>query len=89
LAGNNTSDLKEVMATVNSSSRITAKEFEFSPDARSGTATADFTPSRADPTFVKVTITYGNGVTESTGMYNMVAFGGPSVWRMAIGSGLN
>lgn len=86
LARHDRSDLSKLSAIAGALGHITAKDFKFSRDATSGTATANFKPNPADPTFVNVTITYGDGAVEVTGMYDMIAFGGPSVWRMAIGS---
>jgi hypothetical protein len=59
--------------------------FMYSPDARSGVASVDLKPSPVDTTFVVVTIRFADGVTEGTGMMNMIAMGGSSIWRMAIG----
>ncbi|HEY2261384.1 MAG TPA: hypothetical protein VGI96_02025 [Streptosporangiaceae bacterium] len=66
--------------------RITRADLRYSADARAGLATAVFTPSPVDTTGVSVTITYADGVRENAGMMNMVAMGGPSGWRMVIGT---
>jgi hypothetical protein len=66
--------------------RITGADLARSADARSGPASAVCTPNPSDPTDVNVTITFADGATESTGMMNMIAMGGPSVWRMNIGT---
>jgi hypothetical protein len=36
--------------------------------------------------YAQVKITYADGAVESTGILNMIAMGGPSTWRMTIGS---
>lgn len=64
---------------------ITSALFAYSPDARSGLASVNLKPSPVDSTFALVRIRYADGVTESTGMMNMTAMGGPPTWRMAIG----
>jgi hypothetical protein len=86
LAQRDTSELTKLMAVNGSPGHINASDLKYSGDAHDGLASANFSPNPADPTFVKLTITYGNGATEITGIYNMTAFGGSSVWRMAIGS---
>ena len=53
---------------------------------QAGLATATFTPSPVDDTVYGVTITYADGVTENASMMNMIAMGGPSGWRMNIGT---
>jgi hypothetical protein len=66
-----------------------AADLAHSPDARAGLATAVFTPSPVDDTYVLLTITYVNGVSEKTGILNMIAMGDPSSWRMQIGTAVN
>ncbi len=66
--------------------RITSADLAYSADARAGQATATFTPSPVDTSFWLVTIRYADGVTEGTSMMNMIAMGGPSGWRMTIGT---
>lgn len=69
--------------------RITGADLAYSADARAGPATATFTPNPADGTSCKVTITYADGATENTSIMNMIAMGGPSAWRMTIGTDLH
>ena len=64
-----------------------SQEIAEAADAREGLAKATFTPSQVDSTYVLLTITYADGEQESTGMMNMIAMGGSSAWRMAIGTG--
>jgi hypothetical protein len=65
--------------------RITSGLFLYSPDARAGVASVTIHPSPVDTTFALVTIKYADGTEERTGMLNMIAMGGPSTWRMAVG----
>jgi hypothetical protein len=69
--------------------RITSADLAYSADARAGLATATFTPNREDTTSVFVIITYAAGVREYASMMNMVAMGGPSGWRMNIGTAVS
>jgi hypothetical protein len=69
--------------------RITTADFTYSTDARAGLATATFTPNPVDDSFCNVTITYADGATENTSIMNMIAMGGPSDWRMNIGTDIN
>jgi hypothetical protein len=69
--------------------RITSADLAYSADARAGLATATFTPNPNDTTSAGVTITYADGVQQSASMMNMIAMGGPSGWRMNIGTELN
>ena len=69
--------------------RITNADLKYSADARTGLATATFTPNPSDTTFASVTITYADGVQENASMINMIAMGGPSGWRMNIGTDIN
>jgi hypothetical protein len=66
--------------------RITKADLTHSADARTGRATATFLPALVDTAFIQVIITYADGATDRLGIQNMVAMGGPSVWRMAIGT---
>jgi hypothetical protein len=66
--------------------RITRADLTHSADARTGRATATFLPALVDTAFIQVIITYADGATDRLGIQNMVAMGGPSVWRMAIGT---
>jgi hypothetical protein len=85
LASRDTSGLMAVAADI-PPVRITSADLRYSADARAGQATAVFTPNPEDTTSAFVTITYANGVRENAGMTNMVAMGGPSGWRMNIGT---
>jgi hypothetical protein len=85
LAGHDAAQLMAVAADI-PAVRITKADLAYSAGARSGLATATFTPSPVDDTYVLLTITYANGVRENTGILNMVAMGGPSYWRMTIGT---
>ena len=66
--------------------RINAADLRYSPDARAGLATASFSPSSISTSYAEVTITYADGAVETTGILNMASMGGPSTWRMTIGS---
>jgi hypothetical protein len=66
--------------------RITAADLTYSADARTGLATAYFAPSSISNSYVGLTITFADGAVESTGILDMAAIGGPSTWRMTIGS---
>jgi len=65
---------------------ITKADLGYSADARAGLATATFTPSPVDSSFVLLAIVYANGVREDTGIINMISMGQSSDWRMRIGS---
>ncbi len=69
--------------------RLTATDLAHSADARAGLATATFTPSPVDDTYVLLTITFADGRNEKTGIMNMTAMGGPSAWRIQIGTVIN
>lgn len=87
LATNDTSGLTAVAPNIPGVRiTITKADFAYSADARAGLATAMFTPSPVDETNVLLTITYANGVSERTGIENMVAMGGGNFWRMPIGT---
>lgn len=88
LAGRDTAGLMAVAADI-PPVRITSADLRYSADARAGLATAAFTPNSEDPTSASVTITYADGVRENAGLQNMVAMGGPSGWRMIIGTDIN
>jgi hypothetical protein len=66
--------------------RITKADLTHSADARSGRATATFLPATVDTDWVPVIITYADGATDRLGVQNMIEMGGPSVWRMSIGT---
>jgi hypothetical protein len=88
LAGRDTAGLMAVAADI-PPVRITSADLAYSADARAGLATATFTPNPVDPTSAFVTITYADGVREDASMMNMIAMGGPSGWRMDIGTDIN
>lgn len=69
--------------------RITGADLEHSADARSGRATVTFLPALVDTDWVPVIITYADGATDRLGVQNMIEMGGPSVWRMSIGTDVN
>ena len=69
--------------------RITSGDLTYSADARAGLAMATFTPNPNDTTSAFVTIIYADGVQENASMMNMIAMGGPSGWRMNIGTDIN
>lgn len=69
--------------------RITRADLAHSADARSGRATATFLPATVDTAWLLVIITYADGATDRLGAQNMIAMGGPSVWRMPIGTDVN
>jgi hypothetical protein len=69
--------------------RITPADFAHSADARSGLATATFLPADVDVAWVPLTITYADGAQDRLGLQNLIAMGGPSVWRMPIGTDVN
>jgi hypothetical protein len=86
LASRDTAGLMAVAADI-PPVRIASADLTFSADARTGLATATFTPNPNDTTSAFVTITYADGVQENASMMNMIAMGGPSGWRMNIGTG--
>jgi hypothetical protein len=69
--------------------RITPADFAHSADARSGLATATFLPADVDVAFMPLTIVYADGATDRLGLQNLTAMGGPSVWRIPIGTDVN
>ena len=88
LANHDSSGLMAVAADI-PPVRITSADLAYSADARAGQATATFTPSPVDTNFWFVTIRYADGTTEETSMMNMIAMGGPSGWRMTIGTNVS
>jgi hypothetical protein len=89
LAGRDTAGLMAVAADI-PPVRITAADLAYSAHARAGLAPAVFTPNPEDTTSAFVTITYADGVQEKdAGLMNMIAMGGPSGWRMIIGTDVN
>jgi hypothetical protein len=88
LAGRDTASLETVAAGA-PGVRITGipgADWVHSADARAGLASAIFTPSPVDTSYVLLEIVYANGKHEKTGILNMIERGGPSVWRMDIGT---
>ena len=45
-----------------------------------------FLPALVDTDSILVIITYADGATDRLGVQNMIEMGGPSVWRMSIGT---
>jgi hypothetical protein len=88
LAARDTAGLMAV-ADYDPAVRITTADLAHSTDARAGLATATFTPSEVDSTYVSLTISYDDGARESTGIINMIAMGGGSGWRIPIGTVIN
>ena len=88
LASRDTAGLTAIAADI-PPVRITSADLTYSADARAGLATATFTPNPNDTTSAFVTITYADGVQENASMMNMIAMGGPSGWRMNIGTDIN
>jgi hypothetical protein len=66
--------------------RITHADLAHAADARAGLATATFTPNPSDSSFALLTVTYADGARAQLGIQNMIAMGGPSVWRLIIGT---
>jgi len=69
--------------------RITGADLEHSADVRSGRPMVTFLAALVDTDWVPVIITYADGATERLGVQNMIEMGGPSVWRMSIGTDVN
>jgi hypothetical protein len=70
--------------------RITKADLSHSTDARAGLATATFTQNPNDTSSAFVDIIYADGAREDDlGLINMNAMGGPSGWRMVIGTDIN
>ena len=69
--------------------RITQADLAHSADARSGLATATFLPADVDVAYVPLIIRYADGARDRLGLENLSAMGGPSVWRMPIGTDVN
>lgn len=85
LASRDTTGLMAVAADI-PPVRITTADLRYSAEARAGLATATFTANPEDTTSAFVIITYAAGVRENASMMNMAAMGGPSGWRMNIGT---
>lgn len=88
LASRDTGGLMAVAAEI-PPVRITSADLKYSVDVRAGLATASFTPNPEDTTSAFVVITYADGTRENASIMNMVAMGGPSGWRMIIGTDLS
>jgi hypothetical protein len=88
LANRDTAGLLAVAPTT-PAVRITRADLAHSADARSGRATVTFLAALVDTDWVPVIITYADGATDRLGVQNMVEMGGPSVWRMTIGTDVN
>jgi|SRR5690349_21733269 len=88
LASRDTAGLMAVAAGI-PPVRITSADLRYPADARAGLATATFTSNPNDTTSASVRITYADGVQENASMMNMIAMGGPSGWRMNIGTEIN
>jgi hypothetical protein len=69
--------------------RITRADLAHSADARSGLATATFLPATVDIASVPLIISYADGARDRLGLENLIAMGGPSAWRMSIGTDVN
>jgi hypothetical protein len=83
---NRDTPLMEAAAEHSSGNKVTSAAFRYTRDARAGVATATITPNPNDTTDAEVEIRFANGVVEDTGLTNEAAFGGPSVWRIDIGT---
>ena len=66
--------------------RITHGDLAHSADARGGVAMATFLPATTDIAYVPLIIRYADGAVDRLGIENMAAMGGPSTWRMTIGT---
>jgi hypothetical protein len=66
--------------------RITAADFAHGTDARTGTATVTFIPNLSDTASMTVAITFADSMHADLGLINMIEMGGPSVWRLQIGT---
>ena len=85
IAEHNTAELRSIAQNI-PPAHITASDFTYSQDARSGVTTVTFTPNPNDSTFVYLTIRFADGTVDNgADIINMTAMGGNSVWRMAIG----
>jgi hypothetical protein len=69
--------------------RITPADLAHSADARSGLATVTFVPADVDVAYVPLIIRYADGARDRLGLQNLIAMGGPSTWRMTIGTEVN
>jgi len=85
LAGHDTGGLAAVADNM-PPVRITPADLKHSADARSGLATATFLPATVDTAYIPLLIRYADGARDRLGVQNLIAMGGPSAWRMAIGT---
>lgn len=69
--------------------RLTPADFAHAADARAGLATATFSPNPSDTESATVTITFADGAHTTVYLTNLIARGGPSVWRLNIGTAAN
>lgn len=76
----------KAIAEKTSGNEVTSAAFRYRRDAHAGLATATITPNPSDSTDAEVVIRFADGVVENSGLTNEIAFGGPSVWRMYIGT---
>jgi len=88
LAKRDTAELLAVAANI-PPVRITKADLTHSGDARAGLAAVTFLPADTDVAYVPVIITYADGASDRLGIQNMIAMGGPSAWRMTIGTDVN
>lgn len=88
LAGHDTGGLQAVAGNM-PPVRITKADLAHSADARSGLATATFLPAAVDVAYIPLIIRYADGARDRLAIQNMIAMGGPSVWRMTIGTDVN
>jgi hypothetical protein len=68
--------------------RITSGDLRYAA-ARSGLATATFTPDPVDDASCMLTIRYADRMTEETYLIDMDSMGGPDTWRIGIGTVIN
>ena len=88
LAGHDTGGLAAVADNM-PPVRITPADFKHSADARSGLATATFLPADVDVAYIPLIIRYADGARDRLGIENLIAMGGPSTWRMTVGTDVN
>jgi hypothetical protein len=62
--------------------RNTKADLAHSADACDELATATFLPAAVDTTYVPVNVAYADGDRDRLALLNMIAMGGPSIWRM-------
>jgi hypothetical protein len=85
LASRDTAGLMGVAADI-PPVRITKADLTHSADARAGLATATITQNPEDTSSAFADIVYADGARDDVGLINMNAMGGPSGWRMVIGT---